>query len=98
MRTYTISVGEKGKEFMFDVLAANEQEARETAGSLLESAVRMLNNCTLDTTISQVYTGEVECECGWHGFDDELVCDVLHEEAGRTVWVCPRCGKIPKEE
>ena len=37
---------------------------------------------------------KIMCECGWAGHSDDLVCDVLHEEAGRTIWVCPRCGRI----
>lgn len=96
MKTYTIVVGkDEGDSFMFDVRASDENEAREIAESLLESAVRMLNNCTLDTTIQGVHTFEIECECGWHGYDDELVCDIIHEEAGRTIWVCPKCGRVP---
>lgn len=38
---------------------------------------------------------EITCECGWHGTTDDLLCNVLHEESGRTTWVCPKCGNVP---
>lgn len=37
----------------------------------------------------------IECNnCKTMVDEDELLCDVLHEEAGRTVWRCPECCKI----